>query len=366
MTKQEGDNNNNNIDSTSPSILKEQRQIVLNLYNSGIESEVIAYQLDIGQEQVNRVIKEEEEEKKELEMKQKILDASPSMGNSFYLDAVVNIDFAIRNAQTRMWKALSSGPEFNISTEGTEKTLNQFSKFKVTFVILHIDIVGSTQLSMTLPLDRLTTIIQTFCQEMSIMIELYGGHVLKYIDDAVLAFFVTNLAKNDYNNNVEEKDVDNDSSSQNHKENKRSEYYYLPCINAINCARSMIKVIKEGINPILNQFDYSDIGVRTGIDIGEVAIIPYGWDIHTVEKEGKGKQIIFKEPLYDILGPTINVAVKMTSLAKPNGFTIGQAAYDILDEKQKSTFEELDVSPNIWSYLNEKTGRMYQVYSSTA
>ena len=64
MTKQEGDNNNNNIDSTSPSILKEQRQIVLNLYNSGIESEVIAYQLDIGQEEVNRVIEGEEEEKK--------------------------------------------------------------------------------------------------------------------------------------------------------------------------------------------------------------------------------------------------------------------------------------------------------------
>ena len=39
-------------------------------------------------------------------MKQKILDASPSMGSSFYLDAVVNIDLAIRNAQTRMWKAL--------------------------------------------------------------------------------------------------------------------------------------------------------------------------------------------------------------------------------------------------------------------
>ena len=365
MTKQKRDDNNSKIYSISPSKLKEQRQIILNLYNSGIEPDVIAYQLDISQEEVNKIIKEDEEKKKELEMKQKI-DASPSMGSSFYLDAVVNIDLAIRNAQTRMWKALRSGPEFNISTEGTEKILNQFSKFKVTFVILHIDIVGSTQLSLTLPLDRLTTIIQTFCQEMSIMIESYGGHVLKYIGDAVLAFFVTNLAKNDYNNNVEEEDVDNDSSSQNHKENKRSEYYYLPCINAINCARSMIKVIKEGINPILNQFDYSDIGVRTGIDIGEVAIIQDGWDIHTAEKEGERKQIIFKEPLYDILGPTINVAVKMTSLAKPNGFTIGQAVYDILDEKQKSTFEELDVSPNIWSYLNEKTGRMYQVYSSTA
>jgi len=187
MTKQKRDDNNSKIYSISPSKLKEQRQIILNLYNSGIEPDVIAYQLDISQEEVNKIIKEDEEKKKELEMKQKI-DASPSMGSSFYLDAVVNIDLAIRNAQTRMWKALRSGPEFNISIEGTNKILNQFSKSKVTFVILHIDLVGSTQLSMTLPLERLTTIIQTFSQEMSIMIELYGGYVLKYIGDAVLAF----------------------------------------------------------------------------------------------------------------------------------------------------------------------------------
>jgi adenylate cyclase len=375
MTKQKRDDNNSKIYSISPSKLKEQRQIILNLYNSGIEPHVIAYQLDISQEEANKIIKEDEEKKEELEMKQKILDASPSMGSSFYLDAIVNIDLAIRNAQTRMWKALRSGPGFNISIEGTNKILNQFSKSKVTFVILHIDLVGSTQLSMTLPLERLTTIIQTFSQEMSIMIELYGGYVLKYIGDAVLAFFMTNLAKNGSDSNYrynDEEDVNNDCSSQNQEKNKWSEYYYLPCINSINCARSMIKVVKEGINPILNQFDYSDISVRIGTDIGEVAIIQYGWDIHTVEgkevegKEVEGKQIMFKEPHYDILGHTINVAAKMTNLAKPNGITIGQAAYNILDEKQRSTFEELDVSPNIWSYLNEKTGRMYKVYSSTA
>ena len=368
MTEQEGDDNNNKIHS-SPSILKEQRQTVLNLYNSGIEIDVISNQLDISQEEVNKVIKEDEEQKKkELEMKQKILDASPSMGSSFYLDAVVNIDLAIRNAQTRMWKALRSRPEFNISTEGTNKILNQFSKSKVTFVILHIDLVGSTQLSMTLPLERLTTIIQTFSQEMSFMIELYGGYVLKYIGDAVLAFFVTNASK-DSGNDDNNEDIRIDNSSQSLEDNKRSEYYcYLPCINAINCARSMIKVVKGGINPILNQFDYSDIGVRIAIDMGEVAIIQYGWDIHTVEEKGKEKevkQITFKEPLYDILGHTINVAVKMTSLAKPNGFTIGQAVYNILDEKQRPTFEKVDVNPNIWSYLNEKTGKIYQVYSST-
>jgi class 3 adenylate cyclase len=258
-----------------------------------------------------------------------------------------------------MWKALKSGPEFNISTEETDKILNQFSKSKITFVILHVDLVSSTQLSMTLPLDRLTTIIQTFSQEMSLMIEMYGGYVLKYIGDAVLAFFVTDLGKSDGNDD-DLKD-DGNYTLENQQQYKHSDYY-LPCINAINCARSMIKIVKEGINPILNQSDYPDIGVHVGIDIGEVAIIQYGWDVHHVEEE---KQIIVKEPHYDILGYTINVAVKMTGLAKPNTFMIGQAVYEALDEKQKSTFQKLDVNPNIWSYINEKTGNVYQVYSSS-
>jgi hypothetical protein len=40
--------------------------------------------------------------------------------------------------------------------------------------------------------------------------------------------------------------------------------------------------------------------------------------------------------------------------------------YDIFDEKQKSTFETLNVSTSLWSYLNEKTGSTYGVYSSTS
>ena len=114
------------------------------------------------------------------------------------------------------------------------------------------------------------------------------------------------------------------------------------------------------LNPILNQSDYPDIAVRIGIDVGEIAIIQYGWDIHTCD------ETIVKEPHYDILGHTINVAVKMTGLTKPNSFIIGESVYDIFDEKQKSTFETLNVSTSLWSYLNEKTGSTYRVYSSTS
>ena len=329
-------------DRIGPASSSYQRQTILSLYSSGIDRDVIAQQLDIGVEEIDNVIAEEEQKTNKEEQPadtSKSYDVS-SIGNSFYLDAIVNIDLAIGNAQTRMWKALKSGGvQFDISRDETDKILRKFSRSKVTFVILHIDLVGSTQLSMTLPLDRLITIIQTFIQEMSTVIALYGGYVLKYIGDAILAFFITN-------------------SDGNRDDNPRKQQLYLPCVNAINCARSMVKVIENGINPILNQYDYPEMSIRVGIDVGETALIQYGWDIHALD----GKQIV-KEPHHDILGYTVNVAVKMTSLARPNGLVIGQSVFDILDEKQKSTFKLLKLNPSSWNYRDEKTGNIYHVYS---
>ena len=114
--------------------------------------------------------------------------------------------------------------------------LNLFFQINIR---LHIDIVGSTTMSKTLPVERLATIIQTFTQEMSLIIAAYGGYVLKYVGDSVLAFFPVNL-----------------------------EDKYLPCANAVNCARSMIKIMRARLNPILNEYDYPEMRVRVGIDVG--------------------------------------------------------------------------------------------------
>ena len=320
-----------------------QRQTVLNLYNSGIEEDIISLQLDISKEYVERIIKQEEEETNKrnglLGADRTSDDTTLSLASSFYLDAIVDIRLAIRNAETRMWKALKSEPSFDISMEETYKVLQKYARSKVTLVILHVDLVGSTQLSMTLPLDRLTTIVQTFTQEMSVMTSLYGGYVLKYIGDAVLAFFT----------------IDSVSSGDDDQQIQLRQQY-LPCINAINCAMSMIKVIREGINPILNQYDYPEMAIRVGIDIGKSAVIQYGWNLRRLDNT------VLKEPHLDILGHTVNVAVKMTRLAKPESFVIGQYVYDTLDETQKSTFEEVSTRNDTWTYTNEKTGSLYKVY----
>jgi adenylate cyclase len=309
----------------------------LNLYNSAIPTEIISFQLDISQEEVENIIEEEMKEEENLSLKGASSPDASSM-DLFYLDAVVNIDLAIKHAQSSMWVALKSEPKFDISMEETDKILEKFAKSKVTLVILHVDLVDSTSLLMTLPVDRLSTIIQAFTREMSLIIEAYGGYVLKYIGDAILAFFTVSI--------IDE--------------------IYLPCINAVNCARSVIKIIQNGINPILDQNGYPEMSVRIGIDVGDQnAVLQYGWDIiHTVDNN-KHEQIM-KRPHYDIMGYTVSVVVKMTGLAKPNRFVVGQLVYDALDEKQKLAFKVLNVGSDIWSYVGSRTGVTYSVYSSIA
>ncbi len=67
------------------------------------------------------------------------------------------------------------------SVTETQNVLDKFATSKINFVILNVDLVASTKLSMTLPLDRLTRLIQAFNQEMSLIVKDFGGFVLKYM-----------------------------------------------------------------------------------------------------------------------------------------------------------------------------------------
>ena len=308
-----------------------QKQTVFNLYNAGILPEVIAMQLDITKEQVENIIAGESVQNDRKNTSVKKASAASSLG-MFYLDAVVNIDNIIKSAQVEIWNSLKGEMEFEISTGDTQIALAKVSGSKVTFVILYIDIVGSTKLSMTLPVDKLSAIIRAFSKEMSLVISAYGGYVLKYIGDAILAFFI----------------VPDKSDS------------YMPCVNAVHCGRSMIRAVKEGFNPILNQEDYPELSVRVGIDVGEVVIVQYGWTIQSSIAKGDGNQT--KIPHHDILGYTVSMASKITGLAEPNQMVIGQYVHDVLGREQKDAFKPIPVPSNMWSYVSSKTGNPYKLY----
>ena len=248
---------------------------------------MIALQMDMNEKDVLRVIEEVTSSEKGREKKAPTLSSSLSsirkdsapLISKLYLDKAVNIDYAIKYAQTRVWKALKVNSDFDISMEETQNNLKNYAESKTTFLILYIDLVDSTRLSMTLPVNRLATIVRAFSQEISLIISAYGGYVLKYIGDAILAYFPV------------------DSSDD----------FHARSINAVSCACSMIKVICQGINPILNQYDYPELRVRIGLDIGENAVVQFGWDTHTLN----GKAIL-RDPHFDILGYTISITAKMT------------------------------------------------------
>jgi adenylate cyclase len=322
----------------------DQRITILNLYNSGIDPETISLELDINQDTVIKVINGETTKEQEKRANNK----GNNLLNRVYLDAVIDINTIIKDSQIRIWKALKAKPDYNTSFQETQNILERYGESKINLIILHIDLVGSTRMSLNLPIDRLTTIIRTFAQQMSIIISMYGGFVLKYIGDAVLAFFIVE--------DIKDTKISTDLIIEN-KDNKNS--YCLQYSNAISSAHTMIKVVKEGINPILNQYDYPELKVRIGIDFGEIAIVQYGWDID----EYKG--LVLKKPHLDLIGYTISIAVKMTTLAKSDHIVIGQKLFDKLNIKEKEIFKKLPVVSEIWDYMHKTTGRIYDLYENT-
>jgi adenylate cyclase len=316
-----------------------------------------AAKLHSSQKKVDK-IKSQEDAKKEEEVavgKNKYLkeNSHSSFLQSSSPNPQVDLNSMMKNSQTRVRQALTGKPEFVMSLVETQNVLEKFVKSKTTFVVLHVDLVGSTKMAMRLPLDRLAMIIQAFNQEMSVAVKAFGGYILKYVGDAILAFFVLP------GNKTETKAV---------------------CINAVNCAKYMLRIAREAINPILDQHGCPEINLRIGLDIGENAIIQSGWDIHPnipnrrknnknaiISNHNKKQQrhhLLVKKPVYDVLSYTLSIAVKMTALANPNHLVIGDPIYNRLDDKQRSGFQRVHISPDLWDYVCKNSeGNIYNLYT---
>lgn len=79
--------------------------------------------------------------------------------------------------------------EYDPNFEDGKGYLLNHARSKVRLIIMYVDLVGSTNTSMTLPVDKLVTIIRAFSHEVTSVIQSHGGYVLKYGGDAVIAFF---------------------------------------------------------------------------------------------------------------------------------------------------------------------------------
>ena len=231
----------------------------------------------------------------------------------------VDIETLIKEVQKRVWGSLKKGYKYNdYFRDDSDKFLREHVSSKVKMIIVYIDLVGSTQMTLELPTEKLAIIISSFSQEMGFIIRHHEGYVLKYVGDAVIGYFV-----------VQENPL-------------------AAADNAVNCAKSMISVIERGINPILNEYDYPDLYVKIGMDFGENTIVRYGSD------ESKSH--------VDILGPGMSIAAKITGIAKPNQILIGEDVYEKLHPTLKQSFKEIELSDK-WDYRDRETGQIYSVYA---
>jgi adenylate cyclase len=192
----------------------------------------------------------------------------------------------LEQARARVTRTLMHGMRLNMSTEDAKKLLKRHVNTKINLVTMFVDINDSTQMSLSLPQDKFALVVQTFVQEVSIAVLGYGGYVFKYEGDAIIVIFPA-------------------ESDEAHA-----------CENALNCSMAIIGILREVINPIFKTNDLPEFTVRIGLAYGYILVVLYGKSLENIH--------------VDIIGSSISLAAKITSIAKANQILIGEQIYNIL------------------------------------
>ena len=233
-------------------------------------------------------------------------------------EKTIDSETMIQETQKRIWKSLKHGIEYDATVDRSDAFLRQHVNEKMHMVVLFVDLVGSTNISLTLPEEKVAIIISSFAQEMALAIKQHNGFVLKFVGDAVIGYFIHTSV-------------------------------LIAADNAVSCAQRMIQIMDQGVNPIFNNYDYPDLLLHIGLDYGDNMIVRYGSD--------KEKSHV------DILGPTMNIAAKIQSMANPQQILIGQHVYDKIHPTVQQKFKKETWSESEWKYNDRKTGEPYTVYS---
>ena len=233
-------------------------------------------------------------------------------------EKTIDSETMIQETQKRIWKSLKHGIEYDATVDRSDAFLRQHVNEKIHMVVLFVDLVGSTNISLTLPEEKVAIIISSFAQEMALAIKQHNGFVLKFVGDAVIGYFMHTSV-------------------------------LIAADNAVSCAQRMIQIMDQGVNPILNNYDYPDLLLHIGLDYGDNMIVRYGSD--------KEKSHV------DILGPTMNIAAKIQSMAKPQQILIGHDVYEKIHPSLQQKFKKESWSKGEWKYNDKRTGNPYTVYS---
>jgi class 3 adenylate cyclase len=200
--------------------------------------------------------------------------------------------------------------------DASEVFLSGLERDKARFVILCIDLKGSTKMSQALTLENNAQVIQVFSREMALLVDKFNGFVLKYVGDGLIAYFPEP-------NLIQMSD------------------------NAVDCAACMARMIVTGINPILKQRELPELSFRIGLDSGEAIIATIGADSVKVHK--------------DLISETMNISAKIQAKAGTNQILIGESTAEALHTSWRKRIKKVELAD--WEYKNKTTGEVYPIYS---
>ncbi|KAF0869988.1 adenylate/guanylate cyclase domain-containing protein [Candidatus Nitrosocosmicus agrestis] len=216
----------------------------------------------------------------------------------------------------------NNGLFIDLSTDSCRKFLQRKVNSNANIVVMYVDIAGSTQMSRDISPANLSLIIQIFSQEISLAVVKFGGYVLKFVGDAVIALFPS-----DFNPNQ-------------------------AIQHSLECATHIQETITKGVNPIFRQHSLGEIAIKIGIEYGSALVILYGKNINHAH--------------IDLIGFSISIAAKITSVAYPNEIVVGENAYNNIDSSLKKSLVTLYDNNSKWtSTMKFNNNLSYRIYKYT-
>lgn len=197
----------------------------------------------------------------------------------------------------------------------SEAFLQSLAKDKLGFVILSLDIVGSTRLSQAVAASEYARMIAAVVSELSLVVPQFHGHVLNYTGDGFIAYFAepSFTTKNDL---------------------------------AIDCALTLRLLLYQGINPALESRNLPKLGIRVGLDAGEAVVVTLG-DPRTKQQK-------------DIIGSVVNLAAKIQAAAEPGAILLGDTVDKNLHVAWREQLQEVGPPP-AWPY-RDADGKPYRLW----
>lgn len=199
--------------------------------------------------------------------------------------------------------------------ERCKSFLKPLSGRTIRIAVLYVDIVGSTKMTVYLSTQELEFVIKLFWEQMSITIEKHEGLVFKYVGDAIIAIFIS----------------DND----------------MACRHALECGQDLLTTLKNLINSELVKKGIPRISIKLGIDYGDALVISFGNNV-------------------DLIGFSLSIASKITTLASANTVLIGECLFEQISRTQGFTKElhPSDYHVMKWNEVGNIQGNLiYRIYS---